>query len=164
MAGVHKLAAAINKKTSSYVCIMKHIILTTLLLVFGFTLNAQNPIQFRSEHSELVIEGRVMECRSFWNESRTQILTSNIVQVFKVFKGKDFNKETIEIITLGGTVGDRFSIVSHQKTFKPGMEGVFFCNTNRKLSSMQQADEVSFVLSFSETTKNNSFSTIIIKR
>ncbi|MBK8557417.1 MAG: T9SS type A sorting domain-containing protein [Lewinellaceae bacterium] len=133
---------------------MKHIILTTLLLVFGLSLNAQNtsnPIKFRTEHSELVIEGKVMECRSFWNESSTQILTSNLVEVFKVFKGKDFNKETIEIITLGGTVGDRFSIVSHQKTFKPGMEGIFFCKANQKLSSMQQSGEASFVLSFPET-------------
>lgn len=133
---------------------MKHIIFTTLLLVFGFSLNAQNtsnPIGFRTERSELVVEGRVINCRSFWNESHTQILTSNLVEVFKVFKGKDFNKETIEIITLGGTVGDRFSIVSHQKTFKPGMEGVFFCNANRKLSSMRQAGEASFVLSFPET-------------
>ncbi len=122
---------------------MKHIIFTTLLLVFGFSLNAQNtsnPIGFRTERSELVVEGKVINCRSFWNESHTQILTSNLVEVFKVFKGKDFNKETIEIITLGGTVGDRFSIVSHQKTFKPGMEGVFFCSANRKLSSMSPSD------------------------
>jgi len=125
-----------------------------LHLVFGFSVNAQNtsnPIQFRTERSELVFEGRVIECRSFWNESHTQILTSNLVEVFKVFKGKDFNKETIEVITLGGVVDDRFSIVSHQKTFKPGMEGVFFCNANRKLSSMQQTGEASFVLSFPET-------------
>jgi hypothetical protein len=133
---------------------MKHIILTTLLLVFGFSLNAQkpsNPIRFRTEHSDLVVEGKVIDCRSFWNENHTQILTSNLVEVFKVFKGKDFNKETIEIITLGGMVEDRFSIVSHQKTFKPGMEGIFFCKTNRKLSSMQPAGEASFVLAFPET-------------
>ncbi|MCK6693744.1 MAG: hypothetical protein L6Q97_16810, partial [Thermoanaerobaculia bacterium] len=133
---------------------MNHIIFTTLLLVFGLSLNAQNtsnPIRFRTERSDLVIEGKVIACRSFWNENHTQILTSNSVEVFKVFKGKDFNKETIEIITLGGVVDDRFSIVSHQKTFKPDMEGIFFCKANRKLSSMGQLGETSFVLSFPET-------------
>jgi len=133
---------------------MKRIIFAALLFAFGFSLNAQNtssPIPFRTERSDLVIEGKVIGCRSFWNEGHTQILTSNLVEVLKVFKGNDFNKTTVEIITLGGVVDDRFSIVSHQKTFKPGMEGIFFCKSNRKLSSMQQLGEASFVLSFPET-------------
>ena len=133
---------------------MKRIIFTAFLFAFGFSLNAQStssPLPFRTERSDLVIEGKVIGCRSFWNEGHTQIITSNLVEVFKVFKGKDFNKTTVEIITLGGIVDDRFSIVSHQKTFKPGMEGIFFCKSNRKLSSMQQLGEASFVMSFPET-------------
>jgi len=133
---------------------MKRIIFTVLVFAFGFSLNAQStssPLPFRTERSDLVIEGKVIDCRSFWNEGHTQILTSNLVEVFKVFKGKNFNKTTVEIITLGGIVDDRFSIVSHQKTFKPGMEGIFFCKSNSKLSSMQQLGEASFVMSFPET-------------
>lgn len=133
---------------------MKRIIFAAFLFAFGFSLNAQNttsPIQFRTEYSDLVVEGKVINCRSFWNENHTQILTSNEIEVFKVFKGQNFNKGTIEVITLGGVVDDRFSIVSHQKTFKPGMEGIFFCKANKKLSSLQQTGESSFVLSFPET-------------
>ncbi|MBL7795782.1 MAG: zinc-dependent metalloprotease [Saprospiraceae bacterium] len=132
---------------------MKHINFTILLLVFGLSLNAQDMrdlIQIRTERSDLVIEGKVVDCHSYWNEGHTQIFTSNLVEVFKIFKGTGFYKETIEIITLGGVVDDRFSLVSHQKTFKPGMEGIFFCKTNRNLSSVQQAGNESFVLSSPE--------------
>ena len=66
---------------------MKHLILRALFLFVGFSLNAQNPIQLRTERSELVIEGKVVGCRSFWNENHTQILTSNLVEVYKIFKG-----------------------------------------------------------------------------
>ncbi len=133
---------------------MKHVNLALLLLAISSTLHAQiqkNSIQFRTDHSDIVIEGKVIECRSFWNEDHTQILTSNLIEVFKVFKGKSPNFGTIEIITLGGIVDDRFSIVSHQRTFKPGMEGIFFCNPNKKLTSIQPTPETSFVLAFTET-------------
>ena len=133
---------------------MKHMIFTLLLLVFGSALNAQsqkNSIQFRTGNSDVVIEGKVVKCLPFWNDDHTQIFTSNLIEVFKVFKGKSLNVGTIEIITLGGAVDDRFSIVSHQRTFKPGMEGIFFCKPNQKLPSRQQTPEASFVLSFAET-------------
>ncbi len=67
---------------------MKRIIFTVLLFAFGFSLNAQStssPLPFRIERSDLVIEGKVIDCRSFWNEGHTQILTSNLVEVFKFF-------------------------------------------------------------------------------
>jgi hypothetical protein len=133
---------------------MKHIIFTLLLLIFGSALKGQtqkNSIQFRTENSDIVIEGKVVKCLPFWNDDHTQIFTSNLIEVSKVFKGKSLNVGTIEIITLGGVVEERFSIVSHQRTFKPGMEGIFFCKSNQKLPSRQQFPEASFVLSFTET-------------
>lgn len=125
-----------------------------MLLIFGSALKGQtqkNSIQFRTENSDVVIEGKVVKCLPFWNDDHTQIFTSNLIEVSKVFKGKSLNVGTIEIITLGGVVEERFSIVSHQRTFKPGMEGIFFCKSNQKLPSRQQFPEASFLLSFTET-------------
>lgn len=53
-----------------------------------------------------VIEGRVIASRAFWNSAHTTIYTANTVQVYKVFKG-DVSGPTIEILTLGGRVGDQ---------------------------------------------------------
>jgi len=134
---------------------MKNIIFTALLLVFGVTLNAQknvNPVRSRTDQSDLVVEGKVIECRSYWNKDHTQILTSNVVEVSKILKGKDFNKSVIEVVTLGGMVDDRFSFVTHQTTFKVGMEGIFFCRDNKKLSSdLIEPVGTSFVLTYPES-------------
>ncbi|WP_203256145.1 T9SS type A sorting domain-containing protein [Hyunsoonleella ulvae] len=62
-------------------------------------------------NSDLIIEGKVISQKSYWNENRTYIYTSNIVEVYKVFKGKS-TTDTIEVITSGGTVGNDALVVS----------------------------------------------------
>ncbi len=126
---------------------MKRVI---FLLLFGITaslLSAQSQkstIKLRTAASDLVVEGKVVECQSFWNKDHTQIFTSNLIEVSKIFKG-NLTGGTFEIITKGGQVDDRFSIVSHQTTFKKGMEGMFFCKKASKETGLGKSENPVFV-------------------
>ena len=61
-------------------------------------------LEERISASEMVVEGEVISKRSFWDARHENIYTSNIIKVYKVFKGT-LQQQEIEIITEGGTVG-----------------------------------------------------------
>src|SRR4051794_14469350 len=63
--------------------------------------------------SSLIVEGKVVEKKSFWNAQHSMIYTSNQVEVYKVFKGT-LQKNTIEVITVGGVVDNYCIQASHQ--------------------------------------------------
>lgn len=79
--------------------------------------------------SSLIVEGKVTGKRSYWNPSHTMIYTSNQVEVYKVFKGS-LQKNVIEVITVGGVVGDHYIHASHQLHLDKDDIGVFFCKNN----------------------------------
>jgi hypothetical protein len=56
------------------------------------------------QESELVVLGTVSDVRSFWNESRTKILTETLVSIDETYKGQ--NGPTARVIQLGGVVGN----------------------------------------------------------
>ena len=61
------------------------------------------------ELSELVVQGRVSEVRSFWNASGTKILTEVRVEILESHKG--FARNSVRIVQLGGEVdGVRMSV------------------------------------------------------
>ena len=78
----------------------------------------------RIDNSSQIFEGEVLSKRSYWNENRTNIYTANVVNVYKVFKGITTKKQ-VEIITMGGIVGDEMEEVSHSLQLKVGDAGVF---------------------------------------
>ncbi|GAA4804024.1 T9SS type A sorting domain-containing protein [Litoribaculum gwangyangense] len=90
---------------------MKRNLSPSLAIVFGFftiILNSQIALKETSleeqiGNSSLVIEGKVINKESFWNENDGLIYTTNTIEVYKVFKGQLISK--IDVITLGGTVG-----------------------------------------------------------
>lgn len=100
-------------------------------------------------HSSLIIEGKVIEKKSFWNKNKTMIYTSNLVEVYKVFKGTT-QKNTIEIITTGGAVGDYYIHASHLLELEKEDVGVFFCKTTNRLQSLSSAKHVFEVYSSSQ--------------
>ncbi len=108
---------------------MKKIILTLSFVVkivsCLFAQSSNLTVAERTQSSEIIIEGKVIQKYGFWNENRTKIYTSNIIEVQKVFKGN--SPQIIEIITLGGIIGDTFQIISHGKVFDIGEQGIFFC-------------------------------------
>lgn len=80
-------------------------------------------------NSTLIVEGKVIAKKSFWNDAHTMIFTSNTVEVYKVFKG-NIGESTIEIMTQGGSVGTNAISVSHVLQLEVGKFGMFFCQPN----------------------------------
>ncbi len=81
------------------------------------------PLQEQVEQSSLIVEGKVIAKKSFWDDNHHNIYTSNIVEVYKVFKGDQ--PKTIEVITLGGTLGNKALIVSPSLKLRKGDIGIF---------------------------------------
>ncbi len=81
------------------------------------------------QSSTLIAEGRVIAQKSFWNPAHTMIFTSNTVQVYKTFKGI-VSASTIEIMTQGGSMGNKSVDVSELLTLNKNQVGLFFCFGN----------------------------------
>jgi len=86
-------------------------------------------LQQRVENSSLVFEAKVLSKTSFWDTDRRHIYTSNLVSVYKVFKG-ELSTSTVEVITIGGIVGNEMEKVSYGLDLKEGSIGVFTCIPN----------------------------------
>ncbi len=76
-----------------------------------------------------IIEGKVVEQKAFWNAKHTMIFTANTIEVYKSFKGTSLAK-TIEVLTVGGTVGPAGIDASDLLILDKGEIGVFFCFPN----------------------------------
>jgi hypothetical protein len=81
----------------------------------------------RVSNSSLIIKGQVMAKKSFWNEAKNYIHTSNLVKVQSVLKGS-LALQFIEVITEGGEVDDKIQVVEPSLQLIPGQEGVFMLN------------------------------------
>ncbi len=106
-------------------------VLLTLLLIASITssIRAQElmmkiPLRTQVQSSSHIIEGKVIAKASFWDADQHNIYTVNTVEVFKLFKGQLLN-ETIEIITPGGSVGNKVEIVTPSLSLNIGEIGVF---------------------------------------
>src|SRR6516164_5171312 len=66
-----------------------------------------------------IVEGKIIDQHSFWNDAHTIIYTSNKLHIYKLFKGRIISKE-IEIITQGGTVGTQCLKVSDMLQLRAG--------------------------------------------
>ncbi|MBT8398974.1 MAG: IPT/TIG domain-containing protein, partial [Rhodothermia bacterium] len=75
--------------------------------------------------ADVVVEGRVVDQKSFWNAERTRIYTANTVEVYRVFSGSA-EIGSIDVITPGGVVGMKAQVVSHALRLRRGDVGVFF--------------------------------------
>lgn len=80
----------------------------------------------RTENALMIAEGKVVSQYSFWDASHHNIYTSNLVKIYKLFKGNLFGEE-IEIITEGGTVAMVKHVFSSTLSLKIGESGIFFC-------------------------------------
>ncbi len=83
-------------------------------------------MEAKISNSSLIVEGRVVSQKSFWNDRHTMIFTANQVEVYKIFKGKT-QDASIEVLTVGGTVGLDAIEASDLLVLDKGTVGVFFC-------------------------------------
>jgi len=91
------------------------------------TLNV--PLENRVNDADLIIEGSVISKTSYWNEDKSKIYTSNMVDVYKIFKGKLLNNQ-IEVVTEGGIVDDYWVRINPALEVTIGETGIFLLNTN----------------------------------
>ncbi|MBC3539417.1 IPT/TIG domain-containing protein [Rufibacter sediminis] len=107
-----------------------------LLVVLGFLMapgvQAQDVCQLiplsleeRVQAAQVVVEGKVISQRSFWDEKHENIYTASQVEVYKVFKGEP-TATTVEIITEGGRVDMDLHVYSATLSLKKEQQGVFF--------------------------------------
>ncbi|MFG6688056.1 T9SS type A sorting domain-containing protein [Mariniflexile sp. HNIBRBA6329] len=94
------------------------------------------PLDNQVELSDAIIEGEVISKTSYWDEAHKNILTSNIIKVYKVFKGEAIF-ETVEIITPGGVIDLEALVVSHSLNLRKGDIGVFMLEKNNAASNTQ---------------------------
>ncbi|WP_162182443.1 BspA family leucine-rich repeat surface protein [Lacinutrix jangbogonensis] len=79
----------------------------------------------RINKASIIIEGEVISKQGFWDAKRQNIYTVNTIQPFKNFKGVLFNNATVDIITMGGTVGLNRLDVSNALKLNIGDIGLF---------------------------------------
>ncbi|MFI5220591.1 MAG: hypothetical protein ACHQNT_13985, partial [Bacteroidia bacterium] len=88
------------------------------------------PVSFtdRMQNAGVIIEGKVVAKNSYWNASQNFIYTSNVIDVYKIFKG-NFTSNQVEIITEGGIAGNQKIIVEPSLQLKENQVGVFFLSS-----------------------------------
>lgn len=86
------------------------------------------------DNSSLVVEGKVIAKRSFWDANHRLIYTANTVEVYKAFKGDAVEK--IEVLTLGGSVGLDAMIASNTLKLREGDIGMFTLYDNNVASDL----------------------------
>lgn len=90
----------------------------------------------RVPQSSLIVEGKVLNQKSFWNAAHNHIFTSNLVEVYKTFKG---NAPTyLEVVTEGGTVGNDMHKVEPALELEVGDLGVFTLISNPESSQFNK--------------------------
>ncbi len=84
-------------------------------------------------NSSLIVEGKVISQKSFWNAERNYIRTSNVINVSQVIKGS-LNFSFIEIITEGGEVDMNKQVVDPSLQLAINDEGIFTLNSVNQAS------------------------------
>lgn len=85
--------------------------------------------------SDYIIEGTVEKVESKWNEERTSILTYTDLRIEKYVKGTPFTKDKLQIVTLGGRVGEVNQLVENEPIFHEGKKvRIYLQETNGELS------------------------------
>lgn len=78
----------------------------------------------RAQAAALVVEGEVLDARSFWDAGHRRIYTAHRVRVFKVLKGSAATDLTV--VTEGGTVDLKRQELTNTLRLFPGEQGVLF--------------------------------------
>ncbi len=111
------------------------LLLLAQLQAFSQCLLREVPFDLRAANASLVVEGSVTSKHSYWNDDHTMIYTSNIIEVFKVFKGS-LSGNSIELITEGGVVGLDMIKAEPSLQLNVGETGVFLCVAPKRIKGV----------------------------
>lgn len=117
----------------NFTCLKHFSIAFFLLLNFSLVVGQEAyynlPIDSQVNQSNLVVEGKVISKRSFWDANQQNIYTAHTVEVFKIFKGQ-ITSSNIDIITQGGIVGLNAEVVSNSLRLRENDFGLFLLKNN----------------------------------
>ncbi len=83
-------------------------------------------LQDRVNASSLIVEAVIGSKTSYWNTEKTMIYTSTTLHVSKVYKGSSLiSGGTLNVITLGGTIGNKAIKVEPEMETSTGEIGIF---------------------------------------
>jgi PKD repeat protein len=103
--------------------------------VNGQCLMSEVSLAERTKGASAIVEGKVVAQSSFWNESRSLIMTAHVIEVYKVFKGK-ISSEAITLVTEGGQIGNLLHTVRPSAELSTGDVGLFMLeNGNSSLKT-----------------------------
>ena len=77
--------------------------------------------------AQTIVVGEVKKSETYWSPDGRLILTRHTIEVGETLKGS--TAETVEITTIGGTIGDRTLYVAGMPAFAPGEETIVFTET-----------------------------------
>lgn len=84
------------------------------------------------QNSTYIVEAEVVSQESYFNDEQTVIYTSNLIEVFQVWKNEgevSFSEGgLVEVITRGGEVDGHFTYVTHALSYLKVIEECFFSN------------------------------------
>ncbi len=86
--------------------------------------------QYISSIADYILEGTVVRVESKWNEGKTSIHTYTDLLIDAYVKGFPFKKNTLRIVTPGGTVGDISQWVEDQPIFHEGKKVRIYLQKN----------------------------------
>lgn len=121
------------------------------------------PLEDRVQESAIIVEGKVIKQEPFYGEKNGLIYTNNLIEVFSVFKG-EVHPQTVELVTMGGVLGDEALVVHPSLQLNLGQYGIFMMKiyTGNKIDSKKEiiyrpvADSYSLIAydPFLETAKD----------
>ena len=86
-----------------------------LLAINLFAQEVPENLARRINRVPYIFEGRVIRSDCYWSQRQDRIYTSSTIEITKIAKGT-LSCGTVEIITVGGRVGDREIDISHNLT------------------------------------------------
>jgi hypothetical protein len=104
-------------------CLSILILLASVLSIHATTVKRMDLDTLVSGAHEIVV-GKVRGSETYWSEDGRLILTRDKIEVSETLKG--VNDGTVEITTIGGTIGDLTLYVAGMSVFKSGEEMIVF--------------------------------------
>jgi len=106
-----------------------------LIIVGGFYSSAfaqltSSEFKSMSKSADLIITGKVTQQNSNWNENKTRIYTTATIQVEESIKGN--SQSLVEVLFLGGEVGDVGELYTHMPKFENNEEVLVFLKKDEK--------------------------------
>jgi hypothetical protein len=111
------------KKHLVTICAVSLILICVPSVLHATQLRYQSPQQL-GQQSSLVVQGKVADIRSYWNDKHTKIFTETLIQVDQTHKGQAAG--VVKIIQLGGIVGNVKVSVAGALQWRPGEEVLLF--------------------------------------